>query len=156
MFKLPPQDYKPLMKGLCSEHELQNLLMSVKWPKPTLSCQIVWIHFPTNMACFSRIKLNPSFCENKVWKTSPTFELNVSCSLQNYGSLKKNKVNQACTHSFNSFAIHLVMLVSFSEVQASITFLAYKKIRKIYLHIKKRKEKILQHWQDNASYCTKK
>lgn len=87
---------------------------------------------------FSRIQLNPWFSENKVGKTSPTFEHIVTCSLQNYVSLKKNKVSQACTHSFNSFAVHLVMLVSFSEVKASITFLAYQKIRKIYLHIEKR------------------
>ena len=88
--------------------------------------------------CFSRIQLNPWFSENKVGKTSPTLKHIVTCSLQNYGRLKKNKVNQACTHSFNSFAIHLVMLVRFSEVQASITFLAYQKIRKIYLYMEKK------------------
>jgi len=37
------------------------------------------------------------------------------------------------TYSFDPLAVHFVMLISFSEVQASITFLADQKIRKVHL-----------------------
>lgn len=56
------------------------------------------------------------------------------------------------TYCFDPLAVHFIMLVSFSEVQTSITFLADQKIRKV--HLKSSKPHLLSLKCSLEAFCT--